>query len=52
LHGPRKNLKYQIKLNDEILDKHKKALSSGSAMGGNLIIGATVGLEKEQVPPQ
>lgn len=21
LHGPRKNLKYQIKLNDEILDK-------------------------------
>ena len=22
LHGPKKNLKYQIKLNDEILDKH------------------------------
>ena len=25
LHGPKKNLKYQIKLNDEILDKQKRA---------------------------
>ncbi len=27
LHGEKKNLKYQIKLNDEILDKKKRAKS-------------------------
>ena len=27
LNGPKKNLKYQIKLNDEILDKHNRSAS-------------------------
>lgn len=40
LHGPKKNLKYQIKLNDEILDKHQRAKSMKH---GKVVIGPNFG---------
>lgn len=49
LHGPRKNLKYQIKLNDEILDKNKRSLSMGSAP--KVILGPNFSVEQPAVPP-
>ena len=50
LHGPRKNLKYQIKLNDEILDKNKRSLSMGGA-GAKLVLGPNFASEQPVVPP-
>jgi len=44
LHGPKKNLKYQIKLNDEILDKRNRSLSMGGA-AAKLVLGPNFAIE-------
>lgn len=51
LHGPKKNLKYQIKLNDEILDKQKRAKAQ-SQNQGKLIIGPNFAEESLTVEPK
>lgn len=50
LHGPKKNLKYQIKLNDEILDKKNRSLSMGGA-AAKLVLGPNFAIEQPIVPP-
>ena len=50
LHGPKKNLKYQIKLNDEILDKRNRSLSMGGA-AAKLVLGPNFAIEQPLVPP-
>lgn len=49
MHGPKKNLKYQIKLNDEILDKQKKSQSLKENMG-KLKLGPNFAEEKPEEP--
>lgn len=50
LHGPKKNLKYQIKLNDEILDRKNRSLSMGGA-AAKLVLGPNFAIEQPVVPP-
>lgn len=50
LYGEKKNLKYKIKLNDEILDKQGRSASS-PAKTGKLILGANYAEEPQLVPP-
>ena len=50
LYGEKKNLKYKIKLNDEILDKHGRSASSPAKIG-KLILGANYAEEPQLVPP-
>ena len=49
LNGPKKNLKYQIKLNDEILDKQQKSQSMKDNMG-KLKLGPNFAEEKPEEP--
>ena len=50
LHGEKKNLKYQIKLNDEILDKKKRSKSMNPELG-KLILGPNYAEEQVKIEP-
>ena len=55
LHGPKPDLKYQIKLNDVILDKGEQRsrstnLGGGGSGGGRLILGSNFNEEQPIVP--
>lgn len=41
-------MKFQIKLNDEILDKHKKGQSMGAS---KIVLGPNFGYEHPNIPP-
>lgn len=52
LYGPKNNLKYQIKLNDVILDRAKNSVDGRgkSASPGKLVLGPNFGEERIPVP--
>ena len=50
LYGPKNNLKYQIKLNDVILDKAKADGRGRSTSPGKLVLGPNFGEERIPIP--
>jgi hypothetical protein len=49
LYGEKKNLKYKIKLNDEILDKQGRSASLQN-QAGKLVLGANYAEEPQLLP--